>query len=556
MNKTVTVNISGFVFYIEEEAYNVLSTYLNRIKSLFKSEESADEIVEDVEARIGELFKERLNGVKEVVNMTDVEEVIQIMGKPEDYMDESSYNSSHRAYEDSSESSTNRKLYRDEDDKILGGVCTGLAHYFNLDVSIIRIIFILVFLFGTAGGWIYLILWIVLPKAESTAEKLRMRGERITVENIKKKVNDLASEASLSKANNGIQKSLSAAGDLISGSGKVLGKAFTIFLAVIFGLIGVGLLIGLIAMLVAPDSAINISSTNIDPAQIVDLVFHGATTFYLLLIGIVLLFLAPIILLFYYSIRLLTGTKYRPKQLLVSLLSAFVIGIILASVGGARLHREYRAEGDVEETKIISSAEIDNLHVQLLADGIFHSSIKRDHHYHNNLDLLKIENGDLYNGANISMRTRSSATDDYIITILKESQGQGEIRAIEYAEGIDFEFKVEGNTLLLAPYFTTDLEDEYRDQKVKIEIAVPDGKTISMDKNTRRVDLKNVRNGSTYIYKDGHKELYNKRSSKTDDEKTGHHKITMEKKDGKIEIDIESNIDEEQSDEDEIEIAI
>jgi len=179
MNKTVTVNISGFVFYIEEEAFNVLSTYLNRIKAIFQSEESSDEIIDDVEARIGELFKERLEGnSREVVNMKDVDEVIQVMGKPEDYVEEGSLsNSSQRQYSSDNyekSSSGSKKLYRDTEDKVLGGVCAGLGHYFGLDAVLIRVLLIIsVFAFGFGGG-IYIILWIIIPKAESTSDFFRI----------------------------------------------------------------------------------------------------------------------------------------------------------------------------------------------------------------------------------------------------------------------------------------------------------------------------------------------------------------------------------------------
>ncbi len=191
MNKTVTVNISGFVFYIEEEAYTILSTYLNRIKSIFQSDEGADEIVNDVEARIAELFRDKLSDNKEVVTVTDVEEVIQVMGKPEDFQDESGFeqertsSSNESAY--TSFNNERRKIYRDPDDKVLGGVCSGFGHYLGIDPIILRIVLILLFFFAGTGFLLYLILWIVIPKAETTAEKLRMHGEKINVENIKKK---------------------------------------------------------------------------------------------------------------------------------------------------------------------------------------------------------------------------------------------------------------------------------------------------------------------------------------------------------------------------------
>ncbi|MEJ6797203.1 MAG: PspC domain-containing protein [Flavobacteriales bacterium] len=189
MNKTVTVNISGFVFYIEENAYAVLATYLSRIKAIFQSDEGGDEILNDVEARIAELFHEKLADKKEVVTIKDVEQVIQVMGKPEDYTDDTSFeNANHSSGAGASSNhytNEKRKIYRDSDDKVLGGVCSGFGHYFDIDPIILRIAVVLLVVFGGFGLPLYIILWIVIPKAETTSEKLRMHGEKINVESIK-----------------------------------------------------------------------------------------------------------------------------------------------------------------------------------------------------------------------------------------------------------------------------------------------------------------------------------------------------------------------------------
>jgi len=505
MNKTVTVNISGFVFYIEEEAFNVLSTYLNRIKSIFQTEESSDEIIDDVEARIGELFKERL-------------EVIS------------------------------KKLYRDPDDKILGGVSTGLGHYFGIDAVLVRIIFILVFLFGTAGGWIYIILWIVLPKAESTSEKLRMKGEPVTVDSIKKKINDIAGEEEIKKVSSGFQNFLETSGNIITVAAKVIGKLAAVFFSFLFGFMAISLLIGLIVILASPESGMNISGFDLDLNQIIDMAFPGTPTFYLLALGILLLFLAPIIGLLYLAIRILAGDRYKSKSLVLSIISALVIGLIMTSAGGISFAKHYKSHGDIEETDVISDLSIENLHVMMLEDDVFHSGINMvEHYHHNDLELVKLEDGYLYNGGMIELRTRSSASDNYSINIIKESQGRREIDAINYAENINYKMKIVGDTLFLSPYFFSPEEDKYRAQRIEIEIAVPDDKKITFDKNTRRINMRGVRSGKSYIYLDGRKEKEGFLEKRED---SGHHKITIEKEDGNLEIDIETDIEDESKDKD------
>lgn len=187
MKKTVSVNLGGFVFNIDEDAYNELQVYLSLIESHFEREKGRQEIIDDIEARIAELFKAKTGGGKEVINADDVQEVIKILGKPEEmgegesteFEQDEPYTNSYRSY---------RRIYRDADNRIIGGVCSGLAAYWHFDPLILRIIFIVAFLGFGVGLFIYLILWIVIPEAKTIAQKLEMRGEPVTASNIGKAV--------------------------------------------------------------------------------------------------------------------------------------------------------------------------------------------------------------------------------------------------------------------------------------------------------------------------------------------------------------------------------
>tara|TARA_R110002073_G_scaffold27404_5_gene88466 strand:- start:906 stop:1496 length:591 start_codon:yes stop_codon:yes gene_type:complete len=180
MNKTVTANISGIVFHIEVDAYEKLNNYLNTIKSYFKSAEGADEIMADIEARIAELLKA---GPAEVVNMNDVNHIIETMGEPEQYIDEDAEPSA-SGKEKSKAGFMSKRLFRDPDDNVIGGVCSGLGYYFGIDRIWFRVAFLIaLFGFGT-GIFVYLILWIIIPIPKTTAEKLEMKGEPVNIENI------------------------------------------------------------------------------------------------------------------------------------------------------------------------------------------------------------------------------------------------------------------------------------------------------------------------------------------------------------------------------------
>lgn len=186
MNKTVTINIAGFVYHIDEDAYFRLDSYLNAVRGSIQ-EEGEDEIISDIEARIAELFSERIDQQSGVIRMSLVDEIINIMGKPEDYIISEEQTSNQQNY---SSVKQPKKIYRDGQKRIFGGVSSGLGHYFGVDPVWIRIIFILlVFLYGTSF-LIYFILWIIIPKANTTTEILEMQGEPVNISNIEKRFKD------------------------------------------------------------------------------------------------------------------------------------------------------------------------------------------------------------------------------------------------------------------------------------------------------------------------------------------------------------------------------
>lgn len=192
MKKTLTVNLGGTVYHIDEDAYILLDNYLNNLRYHFRKEEGADEIVRDMEARIAELFDEALRGGLQVITIKEVEEVIARMGKPEELNDGEEENASasgEKAY-DSESTGTSRRLFRNPDDRVLGGVVSGLAAYFGWDVTWTRIVFILAGFLIHGLILAYLLAWIIIPLAQTATEKLQMRGEPINVENIGRTVTD------------------------------------------------------------------------------------------------------------------------------------------------------------------------------------------------------------------------------------------------------------------------------------------------------------------------------------------------------------------------------
>jgi phage shock protein PspC (stress-responsive transcriptional regulator) len=183
MKKTVNVSLGGVAFCLEEDAYRNLAAYLNRLEIHFEGEKDRKEILTDIEARMAEHFKENAPTPDRVINLSEVDRVIGIMGQPTDIGGEKQ---SQGSKDYSFRPSTSRRLYRDPDNSVIGGVCAGLAHYWNIDPVIIRILFVIAVLWGGGGFLVYIILWIAIPQANSVAEKLEMRGEQVNAENIGK----------------------------------------------------------------------------------------------------------------------------------------------------------------------------------------------------------------------------------------------------------------------------------------------------------------------------------------------------------------------------------
>ena len=188
MKKTLTVNINGIVFHIDEDAYDKLSRYLNRIRRHFSTDEGCDEIIAGIESRIAEMFQERISSNKQVVTFEDVKEVIRQLGEPEQISGEEEPREQPPDYEYIKEKAPKR-LFRDPDDKYIGGVCSGLGAYFQVDPIWMRLLF-LVAIFAGFGIILYLILWIIVPKARSATDKLEMRGERVNLSSIEKSIKE------------------------------------------------------------------------------------------------------------------------------------------------------------------------------------------------------------------------------------------------------------------------------------------------------------------------------------------------------------------------------
>jgi len=252
MKKTININLAGFVFYIDEDAYEALQKYLNNIRTYLGNTEGKDEIIDDIESRIAELFSEKQ---KQVITLTEVNEVIEVMGQPEDYMSEEEPEEK-KSYQQSS-----KRLYRDPDSTVLGGVCSGVGHYLNIDAVWIRLIF-LAMVWSGVSILFYFILWAIIPKAETTAQKLEMKGKAATFsniedyvrkgyENVKDDFKNVDLKGAGEKAKQGASGFFAFLGEIISKLFSALSKLLSFIANILGKLLGVIILITTVALIIA-----------------------------------------------------------------------------------------------------------------------------------------------------------------------------------------------------------------------------------------------------------------------------------------------------------------
>ncbi len=185
MKKVVEVNIGGVNFTIEDDAYVKLKSYLTRFSSTLPADE-AKEIMEDIEIRVSELFQKEIKYPNQVVDEKIVDSVIECLGEVDASETQTENKTSSNNTYNQKKMKSEKKLYRNPDDKKIAGICSGLAEHFNIDVTLMRIIFVVALLGYGSTLLIYIVLWIAIPEAITVSQKMEMRGESVTAENIKR----------------------------------------------------------------------------------------------------------------------------------------------------------------------------------------------------------------------------------------------------------------------------------------------------------------------------------------------------------------------------------
>jgi len=488
MNKTITVNISGLVFYIEEPGFELLKSYLDRLKTLFGHTAGGYDIIADIEARIAELFKARLSSDQQVIHEADVREVIETLGRPEDFADEAEAADYTEATNQVPTGKQPKRMFRDTENEYVAGVAAGLSHYFGWDVVIFRLAFVLLAVFGGSGIPIYIILWIVLPEAKTTADKLNMRGEPVTLDNIKRKVEEEMRTAE-ERINKGAKRAERAFKSQnfrqgVESAGSVLGKVLHIIVGIWLLLIGIGLIVGPLIGYMVGDIMMG---SNGSPIEMSAYVFPDATSWWLIFLGGLIVWIIPATVLMYLGMRLL-GVSAKPHASVGWLLTGlFLAGVISVIFGGVRTGKEFSRSGEIMSKHTIEQPAADTLHVRFLPDDQFkyptHSNLDTEY-----FDLFKVENDSFYVAEPIHLGFEElPAGSAPTFTLVRSSQGSDYDDAYTKAENISYAYQVDSTGIWLGSHIRFPQEHKIRGQYVDLTIGIPLGQVICFDQHIHRV---------------------------------------------------------------------
>lgn len=489
MNKTVNINLGGMFFHIDEDAYQKLTRYFDAIKRSLSNTSGQDEIIKDIEMRIAELISEKHSNDKQVINIKELDEIIAVMGQPEDYRieDETAENQPQA----NNQNTRTKKLYRDKEKGMIGGVASGLGYYFGIDAVWIRIVLILLVFAGFGTGILaYLILWIVTPEAVTTSEKLEMTGEPVTISNIEKKVraefdsvSDKFKNGYYDKMGNQVKTNSER---IAANLGAILMTIFKVFAKVL----GVILIMsGMATLIVFLVGSLTLGSTNFTDFPFHDFIESGNFTDYPIWFFGILVFIAigiPNFFLMLLGFKLVSpNMKSIGTIAKYSLLALWIIAIgILISIG-IKQATEFAFEGRVIQKTNIPLKETDTLFIKFKHNDYFAKNIN-DHH-----DFMITED---------STNTKIIFSNEVRITLLKtdekmpylqiekQAKGKSLSEAKKTAEKINYGFKIEGNQLILDNYLLTDFKNKFRNQEVELFLYLPVGTLLRPDASIEDYD--------------------------------------------------------------------
>lgn len=475
MKKTITVHIANFIFNIEEEAYQQLQSYLTKISAQFSVKEEREEIMYDIESRISELFREQLTIQKEVIVEEDVLDMIAVMGSPEEYIvdeeEKEPFVANNQFKEESKTKTKSRQIYRDEENAILGGVCSGLAAYFGVDPIVLRILFIAIILMGGSGILIYLILYFAIPAAKTLGEKLKMKGEKVDVSSIKNQFEKVKEEISNPENKKKVKTTFNKFITVLVGLFSNFISVFSKFIGLAFLITGI---VGSIALVIIFNKEFLslITEQSISIAELLGLLFESATHRFLAFYSLVAVLTIPIISMIITGVNLLFGFKNKFKRVKLSFFIFWVLSVCMLFIVGVYLVRNFEeSSGNVVTNTSLNINLEEPLLIDVTNSEMFPGLIRNDDVVVLN-EMVKLTDS-MTHFAFPRLVVEPSETDSFSLEIIKRGRGRKETEALINANSIVYDIKVLENHLILSDYFSIPLGLKFRGQNIKIVLKVP-----------------------------------------------------------------------------------
>ena len=490
MNKTVTINLSGIVFHIDENAYELLKKYLEKLKAHFSTTQGKEEIIADIESRLAEMFTERNADVNKVIMAADVNVVIEAMGKPEELPgnEEEDQKSSTKSDQTVYFEANRKRFFRNPDDKVLGGVCSGISAYFDIDPIWLRLAFAFSLIFAGTGLLLYIILWFIIPEAKTTSDKLQMRAERVNVatieknvreemENLKKRGEVLAGELTSDNMNRRVRSSTQKVGDFIGDIVRALGKFIAGVFGIVITIISIAVLVGLT---IAIFSGVGLFSFAV-PHEITAMVLTNSQLWWLVFGGILAIGI-PFTLLLLNGLKILFKVKLNLRMIGAVMAGLWLVGIAICVLTGVRIASEYQRSATIKQSSMVTNMPGNRIFLQSTPEYVDYDFRNDEIVRFGDLFILD-DNADSVVNRVVDLDIEQSENDSTYIIITRYSRGRTYDEAKDLAEAISYNYVVKDSALMLPEQFNISTTSKYRGQHIKVLLKVPVGKSVVLDKS-------------------------------------------------------------------------
>lgn len=466
MDKIITINLGGYAIKMEEDAYEALKPYIRQIEETFANTENGKEIINDIEARLAEMLMERTEG-RVSATIADVEFVKKAMGNPGEFEESQTEESPKQSSVPND--TVKKRLYRDTDNKVFGGVCSGISNYFNLDPTVIRLIWVgLIFFFGT-GFLLYFILWVIVPEAVTTAQKLEMKGEAPTLDNI---INRVKTEAGKVEHNLKAQNFGQRIGNIFSNLSpvfKTIFKGIAIFIGLFVLIVLSAVLIGLFAGGASFIGRQNTIAVLHFPGFF-DAAWEGLT--FKILAG--LFICIPLFTLLTGLLKFAFNAKVDFKHI------RHILGWVWLSTIPLLIYFVYLGVQNFKSYETITTEKVEKISSPMIIKSTF-----------NNDDNLYLR---------IDVRILPSEDSLVHITTSQSANGKNSAQAIEMAEKNGAGYTISGNELTLKTSDYFQKSGLFRRQKVEFLIQIPNGKSFTLDKSFQKSGVGTIVEGQNITY--------------------------------------------------------